>query len=136
MPTNLSEIILAVGDKVRFNSSWFVPETDVINDLDAGVMPKLCILTHSNGLFVPVSVDTDWASFNFAFCGTYRTREAARRNASSTVSGEKAGRSVRMALGGLTLGALELITQPITALMRKGPRGYVLDSFAYYSVFD
>lgn len=59
MPTNLLEIILALGDNVGFNGSRFISDTDVISDLDAGGVPKLCILARHNGLFVPVSVDTD-----------------------------------------------------------------------------
>ena len=143
MPENLSRIILAIGAKEGYKKSWYISEVDVINDIEAEAMPKLFIFPISNlsssstsdenTLFVPVSVDTDWSSYTFRFGGTYRSEEAARRNSSGLIGSQKFGRTSRWILGGLTLGVIELGYNFISAVSSKRG-GYVLDSFAYWTI--
>lgn len=133
MPENLSRIILAVGAKVNYENAWYVSEVDVINDIGAKGIPKLVIFPIEGGLFVPVSVDTDWSSYTFTFKGTYRSEEAARRNFSGMMKAQTFQRTCRWVLGVASLGAFEVVRN-VLPLFEVDRGGYVLDSFAYHSL--
>ena len=129
MPETLSRIVQAIGAKENYRGQFHVYGTDVIDDLGVKAIPKIFVLHLDSALFMPISIDTDWSSFTFRFAGTYASEEAARRN-SAHLGTEKTGRVFRWILGTATLGVSELVT----ALIPRRFEGYVLDSFAYYSM--
>lgn len=133
MPETLSRIVQAIGAKEHYYGSFHIYDTDVIDDLGVNAIPKIFVFHLDSGLFMPISIDTDWSSFTFKFAGTFASEEAARRNTADLGSSEKAGRVFRWILGTATLGVSELFNGVVAGIHRNF-QGYVLDSFAYYSL--